>query len=371
MTKILHIGMLVGGVDIYIRNSIENAKGDMEYVLVHGADDKNKPIMYKGNAVREYRISMQRELSLKKDIKAIWQAYRIARKERPDIIHCHSAKGGVVGRIAGWLTHTPTLYTPHAFSFLCTPSKKKRAVYLLMERMARLDSCLLACSESERHLGIEKVGYREKKALVWSNSVPDISKRKIAAVEAIGTPYIIYIGRPCYQKNMDLLVDVARKLRSAKAKVKMLLLGVGYYSPDLTELKKNISEKGLEDFVITKPWLSREETYAYVRDALFYLSTSRYEGLPLSIIEAMCLGKVIVATKAVGNIDCIRNGENGFLVDEEADDIAEKCLRLVNDEALRRSMGSSSRKIYENEFDIDKKIPLLMNIYRNVTKTKP
>lgn len=366
MTKILHIGMLVGGVDIYIRNSIENAKGDMEYVLVHGAEDKNKPIIYRSKSVREYRICMQRELSPIKDLKAIWQAYRIARKEKPDIIHCHSAKGGVVGRIAGWLTHTPTLYTPHAFSFLCTPNKKKRAVYLLMERTARLDSYLLACSESERQLGMEKVGYKEEKALVWSNSVPDISKKKFAEVEAIDTPYIIYIGRPCYQKNMDLLVNVAEKLRDAKAKVKMLLLGVGYYSPDLTALKKNLTAKGLEDFVIMKPWLSREETYAYVKDALFYLSTSRYEGLPLSIVEAMCLGKAIVATNVVGNIDCVYDGKNGFLAEENAEQIADRCLQLINNDALRQQMGQASRNIYEEQFDIEKRILKLNEIYNGM-----
>lgn len=366
MMKVLHIGMLVGGVDIYIRNSIENAKGDFDFEVIHGENDKNKPIIYKGKEVKEYRICMQRELSLRKDIKAIWQAYRIARKEKPDLIHCHSAKGGVIGRVVGWLTHTPTLYTPHAFSFLCTPNKKKRKVYLLMERMARLDSYMLACSESERQLGMEKVGYKQNKALMWSNSVPDFSKQALTEVEPIGTPYIIYIGRPCYQKNMNLLVDVAEKIQNAGANIKMLLLGVGYYSPSLEELESNLAEKRLEDFVIMKPWLSREETYAYVKDALFYLSTSRYEGLPLSIVEAMCQGKAIVATKVVGNIDCVYDGKNGFLAEEDADQLAESCLRLINDEALRKQMGQASRKIYEEQFDIEKRILKLNEIYNSM-----
>ena len=89
------------------------------------------------------------------------------------MLHCHSAKGGVVGRIAGFLTHTKTLYTPHAFSFLSTQSTLKKKIYLLIERTTKLDAWLLACSESERMMGVKIVHYHKDKALVWSNAVPD------------------------------------------------------------------------------------------------------------------------------------------------------------------------------------------------------
>lgn len=169
--KVLHIGQLIGGLDIYIRNSITFASGDIEYVIMHGENDNNKPIYSNGVVIKEYATALQRDLNIAKDLKALWQAISIIRREKPNVIHCHSAKGGIIGRIAGFITGTPTLYTPHGFSFLCSPSKKKRWVYKTLERMARLNSYMLACGESEQRLGIDEIGYSEEKALCWHNCV--------------------------------------------------------------------------------------------------------------------------------------------------------------------------------------------------------
>lgn len=171
--KVLHIGQLIGGLDIYIRNTITFASGDIDYIIMHGRNDNSKPICSYGHPVKEYLTDLQRDLSLLKDLKALYQAIRIIHKEKPDLIHCHSAKGGVVGRIAGFLTHTKTFYTPHAFSFLSTQSGLKRKIYLFIERTTKLDGWLLACSESERMMGINIVHYHKDKALVWNNAVPD------------------------------------------------------------------------------------------------------------------------------------------------------------------------------------------------------
>lgn len=174
--KILHVGQMIGGLDIYIRNTICYADKDFEYVIVHGKDDKNRPVIKNGVAVKEYSIDLYRALNPYKDFKAIFQTIMIIKKENPDVIHCHSAKGGVVGRIAGYLTHTKTFYTPHAFSFLSSESLVKSKIYLMLERMVKFNSYLLACSESERVLGVEKVHYNKEHALAWSNSVPDAAK---------------------------------------------------------------------------------------------------------------------------------------------------------------------------------------------------
>ena len=75
--KILHLGQVIGGLDIYIRNSIIYAEGDYEYILVHGDKDNNKPIEKNGERVKEYGISLYRNLNLWNDFKAIIQAVRI------------------------------------------------------------------------------------------------------------------------------------------------------------------------------------------------------------------------------------------------------------------------------------------------------
>lgn len=169
--KVLHIGQLIGGLDVYIRNSIIYASGDIEYVIMHGKDDNSNPIYSNGMQVKEVLTDLQRDLNPLKDLKALYQAVRIIHREKPDVVHCHSAKGGIVGRIAGFLTNTPTLYTPHGFSFLCSPSQRKQRMYKTLERITRLNSIMLACGESERQLGINEIRYSEEKALCWHNCV--------------------------------------------------------------------------------------------------------------------------------------------------------------------------------------------------------
>lgn len=172
--KIMHIGQIIGGLDVYIRNSIKyNPTPDNVYVVVRGKGDAGDPIMRNGKHVKEYYTSLQRDLSVWADLKTLWECYRIVKKEQPDIIHCHSSKGGIIGRTVGWLTGTRTYYTAHAFSFFCTNNKLKRYIFLCIERMTKFKTYLLACSESEREIGIRDVHYCENHALVWHNSVPD------------------------------------------------------------------------------------------------------------------------------------------------------------------------------------------------------
>lgn len=144
--KIMHIGQMIGGLDIYIRNSIiYNKVEGNEYIIVCGKDDKHQPVIRNGVEVKEYPISLFRSLNPLNDLKALIAAVKIIRKEKPDVIHCHSAKGGIIGRTAGWITGVKTFYTPHAFSYLCTPSKLKRCYCQHVETKVSLNSMML-CS---------------------------------------------------------------------------------------------------------------------------------------------------------------------------------------------------------------------------------
>lgn len=362
--KILHLGQLIGGLDIYIRNSIINTNNDFKFIVVHGKRDQNKPIKKNGKQIKEYLIDLQRNLNPWYDFKCIVQAVRIILLEKPDIIHCHSAKGGVIGRIAGFITRTKTFYTPHAFSFLSTPNKYKKKIYLFLEKIAKLDSYLLACSESENKLGIDFVKYKKYKALTWNNSVPfpayTIHPSKVSS------PYICYIGRPSYQKNTSFLIEVIKEVNKIYPNIHFLLLGVGYYSPDLDEVKEKINCYQLEKSITLLPWLSHSETMGYVKNALFYLSTAKYEGLPLAVIEAMALGKAIIASEVPGNKDCVQNGYNGFLLSLEVELFRNKIIELIKDDNMRMEFEENSRKYFEKQFNIKNRIKLLEDIYLNI-----
>ncbi len=369
--KILHIGQMIGGLDIYIRNSIQYNKAEQnEYIIVCGKEDKHQPIVRNGKAVREYPISLYRSLNPVNDLTALIQAVKIIKREKPDVIHCHSAKGGIIGRTAGWMTGVKTFYTPHAFSYLCTPSKLKRWVFLMIERLTRFKTYVLACSESEQEMAMAEVGYDPQHALVWHNAVPDASLEHGKMVE-MQEPYACYIGRPCYQKNTLFLLDVIKKVKDKGCGLKFILLGVGYHSPELEAMKAKMAELGLEDTIKLEPWISHTDCQEFVRKSLFYISTALYEGLPLAVVEAMSNGKAIVASDVVGNRDCVRDGENGYLLPLDADAYAEKIIQLVNDNELRGRMEKASRELFLKEFFIENRISYLQNQYemfKNLTE---
>lgn len=359
--KIIHIGQLIGGLDIYIRNAITYSQEPHEYIIIHGKADNNQPIIKDEKTVKEYKVSLFRELNPIKDIKGLWQTIRIIQKEKPDIIHCHSAKGGFIGRIAGFITRTKTLYTPHAFSFLSTSNKYKRKIYLLLEKIAKLNSYLLACSKSEYKLGIEEVKYKKEKSLIWNNSVP--YPIEINNPSNIPSSYICYIGRPSYQKNTLFLIEIINEIAKLHPNIHFLLLGVGYYSPDLNEVKSKIKKYQLENFITLLPWLNHADTMGYIKNSLFYLSTARYEGLPLAVIEAMALGKAIIASDVPGNMDCVNNGHNGYLLPLNIKEFKEKIIKLIEDDEIRIKFGENSLKNFEKQFNIKNRIKLLEDIY--------
>lgn len=378
--KILHIGNLKSGIDTYVRNTVALASDKLEFVIVNGADDNSKPYMRHGKQVKTYSIDMYRALNPVKDMKAVMQAIKIIKKEKPDLVHCHSAKGGVIGRFAAFFTGTKVVYTAHAFSFLSAESAKKKQVFLLLEKIAKLNSYLLACSGSERELGIKVVGFKEKKAFAWNNAVPDVDKdlTRISQISSqknessdlpvpkIGERYITSIGRPSYQKNPLFMVEVAHGIHLKRPDIKFYLLGVGFYSPMLEDMKKLIHQYDMDDTFYLLPWLSHEETLKYVKGSMLYFMTSLYEGLPISVIEAMSLGKAVVASDVLGNKDCVKDGYNGYLLPLKEEVFVEKMNDLIENNEKRKEMEKSSRSYFESDFFIDNRIKALEDIYTEV-----
>ena len=381
--KILHIGNLKSGIDTYVRNTVALASDKFEFVIVNGADDNSKPYTRHGKQVKTYSIDMYRALNPVKDMKAVMQAIKIIKKEKPDLVHCHSAKGGVIGRFAAFFTGTKVVYTAHAFSFLSAESAKKKQVFLLLEKIAKLNSYLLACSGSERELGIKVVGFKVKKAFAWNNAVPDADKglTRISQVSQIssqknetsdlpvpkaGERYITSIGRPSYQKNPLFMVEVAHGIHLKHPDIKFYLLGVGFYSPMLEDMKTLIQQYDMDDTFYLLPWLSHEETLKYVKGSLLYFMTSLYEGLPISVIEAMSLGKAIVASDVLGNKDCVKDDYNGYLLPLKEEVFVEKMNDLIENDEKRKEMEKNSRSYFETDFFIDNRIKALEDIYTEV-----
>ena len=134
----------------------------------------------------------------------------------------------------------------------------------------------------------------------------------------------------------------------------------------MDEVKHKLQNLHIADNIMLMPWVSHADCMEYVRKSSFYLSTAIYEGLPLAVIEAMSVGKAIVASNVVGNKDCVKNGVNGYLLPMNVSDFADKIVELAQNDELRNNMGKESRELFIEEFYIENRIHLLQEKYEEI-----
>lgn len=224
----------------------------------------------------------------------------------PDVVHLHSSKAGLAGR-ATIRRRRPTLFQPHAWSFLAVDGATRQAA-LWWERLAvRWTTAVVCCSEAEQRQGeANKVRVRSE---VIPNAV-DVSRfddlDRAAARRRLGlpsgAPLVVCIGRLSHQKGQDVLLAAWPAVRAAVPEARLALVGDG---PDRAALAAQSSD-GVQ-FVGRQPgvedWLAAADVVA---------QPSRYEGLALSVLEAMAAGRSIVATDVEGMAEAI--GQGGAIV---------------------------------------------------------
>lgn len=371
--KILHILHAVGGVEVHLRLILRNLNSDLfEHIIVHGKKDTTKLFVDQQNtAVKEYQIAIDREINPVKDSRSFIKLHKIIDKEQPNLIHGHSAKGGFLAKFMGKKHQIPVLYTPHAYSFLSAQSKLKRNLFLKLEsRLIKANNKILACSESEKNRAIQEVGYPPEKVLVYNNSIEDIRDLpKLSIPKTWPENYICSVGRPSYQKNIELMVEVIKTVKPSLPNIHLVLMGVGFHSPNLEKVKEQIKRYGLQDHITLLEWTKREDILNIIQAAQLYISTARYEGLPYSIIEAMALKKACIVSNADGNRDLVENGVNGYVINtNEPSDFAEKTIHLMEDQAARNKFGQASYQLFQEKYNIQNTVHILEEHYLNEAK---
>lgn len=248
-----------------------------------------------------------REVKASREFKAIKEVKKIAEKIKPDIIHLHSSKAGVIGRIAFNGGDVPLFYTPHGYSFLMQDYKPlKRMVFRTIESlMAKRNCTTISCSLGEHQETLKMT----KRATYVNNAINvEEMQSKLESVKKVEHPFTVFtLGRICRQKNPSMFNSIAEKMPD----VKFLWIGDGELRDELTS--KNIKITG---------WVNREEALSLSQNTDVFVLTSLWEGLPISLLESMYMRKLCVVSNVIGNRDVIKNGENGFVC-ESVDDFVD------------------------------------------------
>ena len=281
-----------------------------------------------------------------KDLMALGEMKRIAREVRPDIIHLHSSKSGALGRLAWDGKEIPLFYTPHGYSFLMEDcSKAKRAVYRGVEQLCARRRCTtVSCSIGEQ----EETEKLTERAVCIENGINTADLERILAglpKEHAQRQTVFTLGRICTQKNPALFNRIAELLPERQ----FLWIGDGELRGELTA--PNIRITG---------WTERAEALKMANGADVFLLTSLWEGLPISLLEAMYMKKLCIVSDVIGNRDVIRNGENGFVCQtaeefraaiqaepEVREKLTEQAYRDLREKYTTKVMAEKYRKLYE------------------------
>jgi len=310
---------------------------------------------------------MVREINLVKDIKAVFNLYRIFKSGKFDIVHCHSSKAGILGRTAAKLAGVrKIIYTAHGFVFNEPMGKIKRFIYINIEKIgAKFGDKIIAVSKKDCDSAIERNLVKNNKLLFIPNAIPEISSESLRNVNELKlelqipeTEFVIGTISNFYEtKGHVYLIEAAKKLYDEGYKFKTVFAGEGPKMNDMMELSKDYRDIVYLGY--------REDNYDIMNVMDLFVLPSIKEGMPYVILEAMSLGKPVLCTKVGALIDMISDGINGYIVEPQKSDlIYDKLKWILNNRDKLKDIGKSGKTYVSENFSMAKFTESVINVYK-------
>ena len=307
---------------------------------------------------------MKRSISIH-DIQAYQKIKKYIEDIQPDVVHCHSSKAGIVGRLAAKKCKVPIIiYTPHAYAFQSLEvSCLKRLLYIHAERYLSKRACTMTINVSKGEMKEalrNKIDIPEKFTLIYNGisdlKIPDkkMLREKLGFKEEIR--YVGFTGRCAKQKNPMTFLHIAKNVIEKCRDIEFVYIGDG------------VMEKQMQEWIEENDLVNKIHMLGFRNDSAevvgafdVYLSTALYEGLPYSMIEAMRAGVPIIATNCVGNDELVVEGRNGFMFD--IGDV-EKGTKLVIKQLTCGTIDSNDvKETFVENFSLNLAMKRLMSIY--------
>ncbi len=314
-----------------------------------------------------------RQISPLHDLKALFAMKRFIEQGGYTIIHTHSSKAGILGRLAARLAKTPLIvHTVHGWSFHEYMSPVTRWIYILLERwIAHFTDALVVVSEQDIKKGLQAGIANPDRYRCIHSAIPldEFNPRRLdrkAIRQELGLPadavIIGNVGRFSAQKNPLDWARVAGRVAEACPNVHFLLVGDG---PLRSQLETALHDMGITERTILTGL--RRDVPRMLAAMDIFLLTSLWEGLPRVIPQAMAMGLPVVANRADGVTEAVQDGSNGFLCSPgEIEQMAECCIDLAHHPLKRQEMGRRGQAYALQEFDLRKMIASLETLYEEL-----
>ncbi|MCL1901591.1 MAG: glycosyltransferase family 4 protein [Endomicrobia bacterium] len=316
-----------------------------------------------GEAEKDLKLysvkSLIRRISPLNDFKAFISIYRIIKLEKPDIVHTHSSKAGILGRIAAKLAGVKVIiHTIHGFGFNNTQSMPVKYLYIYLEKIcAWFTDKLIAVAKEDVVKGLNNaIGKSVQYTVIrsgidtqyYKNYKPDPEFRKTLGLTQ-SMKAVLSIGPFKPQKNFKDFIMAAEIVCKERDDVLFFIAGDGGMRKELEDL---IAGLGLQKKTVLLGWRKDIAELLYASD--IFVLTSLWEGLPRSGVEAMCCAKPVIANAVDGVKELVVDGKNGYkTAPYDYKNTAEKITLLLEDDNARISMGKAAKESIGKEFDIN------------------
>ena len=341
--KILQIITLceLGGAQSVVVNLANKLSEEHEVIVAAGEGDGKMFSLLSPIVKQESLPHLQRALSLKNDFLTIFDMRKLYRKYKPDIIHLHSSKAGMLGRVA--FPSNKVIYTVHGFDSIRLAHRK----FLPIERfMQRACKAIVGVSKyDEKNLLEENISWNV--SCIYNG----ISKPIIYASLSLPIPKsykktVLSIARLAPPKRSDIFMSVAKLL----PEYAFVWIGNQHEvkeHPDNVFFLGNIPNAGM---------------YNSIAD--LFMLPSNYEGLPMVILEAMSFGKPVVASDVGGISEIVTNDWNGYALKNEASLFAEKIKYILENEEVYARFSNNALERFNRDLTVDKMVDSYLKIYK-------
>ncbi|WP_411689135.1 glycosyltransferase family 4 protein [Acinetobacter indicus] len=355
---------VLGGASVHLLDLAKGMidQGHQVHILVGGEGTFTEELK-KNNINFSSLKYLKREISLTHDLLGFWEIKKHLKQLKPDIVHCHSSKAGLLGRLAAKSLNLPVVFTAHGWAFTEGISPTKQKIYAKIEKfLINFSDHIITVSEYDRKHGFKhNVGTPELVQTIH-NGVPDI--KTSASEKSSSIVRLIMVARFEDPKDQYFLIQALSKL-PAHLTWQIDFLGDG---PNLQKCQELANHENLDSKIIFHGQSFKVKEFLNLAD--IFVLISNYEGFPLTILEAMSASLPIIASD-VGGVNESVSSENGYLIPKGSVDILVQTLtELIVNTNLRQQLGSNSRYLYETQFSFNTMLQKTFNVYTQVLEKR-
>lgn len=371
-TRKIHINFVltrsdaIGGAFVHVRDlSLMLCGAGHQVEILIGRGDRYVQDMEKAGVYVRKLKHLVRPVHPWHDLLAFWELRRVLTELKPDLVSTHSAKAGIIGRLASRSLGIPNLFTAHGWIFTeGTPRLRGRVFEYAEKWVEPFSDLIITVSEYDRQLAICRKVTRPEKIVTVHNGMPDIPPH-LCGEPAKHPVKILMVARFEPQKDHGTLFRALGQIRQLNWSLD--LVGEGPLRARMEGLACSLGIRDRVNFLG-----ARMDVVELMAQAQIYALISNWEGFPRSILEAMRAGIPVIASDVGGIREAVIPGETGFLVPRKDDQkLRQLLVELLLQPDLRAAFGKAAKARFQKSFRAKIMLDETVEQYRRVLKAKP